>query len=59
MKDSLGIDFNDTIEIIEPKEVKGKYIVKDLTNKRILNTIDLLTSDKRLVGLRFGKMKLI
>ena len=59
MKDSLNLKFNDTIEIVESKEVKGKYIIKDLTNKRIKNTIDLLTCDKRLIGLRFGKMKLI
>lgn len=41
LKDSLQIKFGDTIEIMNPP-YNGKYVVKDVMNKRIKNTIDIL-----------------
>jgi len=41
-------NFNDTVEIICPvKKLCGKYIIKDVMNKRFTNRIDILIFDKK------------
>jgi 3D (Asp-Asp-Asp) domain-containing protein len=58
LKKILNLDFGDTISISEPLQLKGEYIIKDLTNKRIKNTIDILTKPTDEANLYFGKIKI-
>ena len=42
---NMGLLKGDTIEIIEPLQFSGKWVIKDLTHKKIKNRIDILISN--------------
>ena len=49
---------NDTIELVEPFEFNGKWIVRDVMNKRFSNYIDILLPTSQIGGKFKGIIKL-
>ena len=55
---NLNIKLNDTVEVLQPLEFSGKYIVKTFTAKSIHSRIDILVPKGQRSGLWNGTVKI-